>query len=171
MTRLISTATALTVAIVFAIAGCGKSGDKTDSKTDGEKKSKNAHPSHGPHDGDLVELGDEEYHAEVVHDHDTHTVTIYILDSTAKKQVPIDAKEVVVNVKHEGKPEQFKLSAVPDKGDPQGKSSRFQIKDAEFFHHLEEKGTEPKLSLRIAGKSFTGKIEHHDHGKSGHKTH
>tara|TARA_R110002072_G_scaffold302999_3_gene491111 strand:- start:40567 stop:41241 length:675 start_codon:yes stop_codon:yes gene_type:complete len=28
-----------------------------------------AHPTHGPHGGDLIELGNEEYHAELVHPH------------------------------------------------------------------------------------------------------
>ena len=38
-----------------------------------------AHPSEGPHHGALIELGKEDYHAEIVHDEKTDTVTIYIL--------------------------------------------------------------------------------------------
>lgn len=165
MTRLINTATCFTVAIVLAVAGCGKSGDKTDSKTEPEKKG--AHPSHGPHDGGLVELGDEEYHAEIINDEKTHTVTIYVLDGTAKKAVPIDAKEVLINLKHDGKPEQFKLPAVPDTGDPEGKSSRFQLKHKELVHDLGHDGAEPKLTVRIKGNSYTGDIKH-VHGADEH---
>ncbi len=42
-----------------------------------------SHPTEGPHHGTLIELGKEEYHAELVHD--DKMVTIYILDSAAKK--------------------------------------------------------------------------------------
>jgi hypothetical protein len=35
-----------------------------------------------------VELGNEEYHVEVTHD--AASVTLYVLDSSAKKAVPID---------------------------------------------------------------------------------
>ncbi len=45
-------------------------------------------------------------------------MTIYILDSAAKTAVPIDAQELVINLVHDGKPEQFKLAASPDAGDP-----------------------------------------------------
>ena len=40
-----------------------------------------AHPTHGPHQGDLIELGNEEYHAELLHEEDS--VTIYILNGAA----------------------------------------------------------------------------------------
>ena len=49
-----------------------------------------AHPSEGPHHGTLVELGNEEFHAEVVHD--DKSVTVYVLDAGATKAVPIDAQ-------------------------------------------------------------------------------
>ncbi len=70
-----------------------------------------SHPTEGPHHGTLIELGKEEYHAELVHD--DKMVTIYILDSAAKTAVPIDSLELVINLVHDGKPEQFKLAASP----------------------------------------------------------
>ncbi len=127
-----------------------------------------AHPSHGPHNGDLIELDDEEYHAEFVHDEKTCDVTIYILDSSAKKAVPIDAKEVVINLKHDGKPEQYKLAAEPQEGDGPGKSSRFvSKKNDDLCHAIEEEGADAKLQLTIDGKPFIGNIEH-DHDHEGH---
>lgn len=51
--------------------------------------------------GDLVELGNEEFHAEVVHG-EAGSVTVYILDSAAKVTVPIDATELTINVSHDG---------------------------------------------------------------------
>lgn len=122
-----------------------------------------AHPSEGPHHGDLVELGNEAFHAEVVHGAEGE-VTIYILDSGATKAVPIDATELTINASHAGQAEQFKLAANPDTGDPAGKSSRFSAKDAELAKHLDEEGASAKLVLMIEGTQYTGAIEHdHDH--------
>ncbi len=127
------------------------------------------HPSEGPHHGDLVELGNEEYHAEVLHDDAAGTVTIYVLNSGATEQVPIEATEIMINVKHDGKPEQFELAATPDENDPAGKSSRFVSKDKELAEHLDEEDAAPQLVLSINGKSFRGKIAHdHDHAHGDH---
>lgn len=127
-----------------------------------------AHPSHGPHNGDLIELGDEEYHAEFVHDEKTSDVTIYILDASAKNAVAIESSEVVINLKHDGKPEQHKLSAEPQEGDGPGKSSRFMSKkNDDLCHAIEEEGADAKLQLTIDGKPFAGAIEH-DHDHEGH---
>jgi len=126
-----------------------------------------AHPSEGPHNGGLIELGNEEYHAELVHDEDTGSVTIYVLNAAATEQIPIESTEITINVKHDGTPEQFKLAASPDTSDPQGKSSRFVSTDAELGEHLDEEGADPKLVLTINGKSFRGTIEH-DHDHEGH---
>lgn len=124
------------------------------------------HPDHGPHGGDLIELGNESYHAELVHG-DGDELSIYILDGAAKATVPIDATELVVNVSHDGTPEQFKLAAAPAEGDPAGKSSRFVANDAELSEHVHEEGAKAKLVVVIDGKQFTGEIAHdhdHDHG-------
>jgi len=123
-----------------------------------------AHPTEGPHHGDLVELGNEEYHAEILHDADAGTITIYVLDGAATEQVPIDATEVMINATHDGKPEQFKLAASPDTNDPQGKSSRFVSNDEELAHHLDEEDAEPRLVLTINGKSYRGVITHDHEG-------
>lgn len=130
------------------------------------------HPSEGPHHGDLVELGNEEYHAEVVHDEDQGTLEIYILDGGATKQVAIDAKELTINVSHDGKPEQFTLAAKPDAGDEAGKSSRFVSGDKELAEHLDEEGTSPRMVVKINGKSYRGEIKHdHDHEGHDHDDH
>lgn len=126
------------------------------------------HPSEGPHHGDLVELGNEEYHAEVVHGKEGE-VTVYILDGKAAKAVPIAATEVTINLSHDGKAEQFKLAAAPEAGEPAGTSSRFAIKDAELASDLDAEGTKAKIVLQIDGKSYTGAIAH-DH-KDGDHTH
>ncbi|MEX0715627.1 MAG: hypothetical protein WD066_03535 [Planctomycetaceae bacterium] len=152
------------------VAGCGSETATNDSKPPSEMppdtvEHAHAHPSEGPHHGTLIELGGEEYHGELVHDDAAKSVTIYILDGTAKRTVPIEATEVVINVKHGDAPEQFRLAASPTGDDPAGKSSRFVSNDAELGEHLDEEGAEATLVVTIEGKSFRGRIEHgHDHG-------
>ena len=157
--------------MVMIVAGCSNDGS-TGPESAGppntmDDPAGHAHPTEGPHHGDLIELGNEEYHAEILHDEDAGTVTIYVLDGAATKQVPIDATDVTINAKHDGQPEQFKLAASPDANDPPGKSSRFVSDDEELAHHLDEDGADPRLVLTINGKSYRGVITH-DHDHEGH---
>ena len=131
-----------------------------------------SHASEGPHHGGLIELGGEEYHAELVDDEDAGTVTIYILDGAAKNAVPIDAAEITINIKHDGEGEQFKLAASPDAGDPEGRSSRFVSDDEHLMADLHDEDADATLVLTIEGKSFRGAIHHdhdHDHGHGDHE--
>ena len=110
------------------------------------------HPSEGPHHGSLIELGNEEYHAELVHDDEAETVTIYILDGAAKNTVPIEATKIMVNLKHDGKPEQFQLTAAADEGDLEGKSSRFISDDKELAGHLDEDEVDARIVVTIGSR-------------------
>lgn len=125
------------------------------------------HAEVGPHKGTLIELGDEEYHAELVLDEKTDSVSIYLLDGKVKNYVAIPSKEIVVALKHDGKSETFKLKAKPQKTDPSGMSSMFTLKDKEFIEDLHHKGSDPRLTLKIDGKPFSAKIvlneKDHDH--------
>ena len=163
---------------LMLVVGCGDAdkGKKSSSSTTATKPSGEAghdhahgghdHPEKGPHGGPLVELGKEEFHAEVVHDEAGGSVTIYVLDSKAKTAVPIDAKELTINLKHDGKGEQFKLAAQPQDSDAKGKSSRFVSKDKELVGDLDAKGAEARLVIDIKGTSYTGDLHHdHDGGK------
>lgn len=164
---------ALACLIAVSMSGCSPEGasqpapdiGKTELPPDTVGDSHDhAHPSAGPHHGSLIELGGEEYHAELVHDEDSQTVTVYILDGAAKRNVAIDAAEITINVKHDGGGEQFKLAASPDAGDAQGRSSRFVSSDEELAEDLHDGHAEATLVLTIEGKSFRGEIDHdHDH--------
>jgi hypothetical protein len=127
-----------------------------------------AHPDKGPRGGALVELGQEEYHAEVLLEEKLGRLTLYILDGAAKANVPIEAREVLVNLKHAGKPQQFKLPAVALKDDPPGQSSRFELVSQPLAHALHHKGHQARVALKIQGKSYSGRLSlnhdrHHDH--------
>ncbi len=135
------------------------------AKGDGHE---HGHPSEGPHHGHLIELGQEEYHAELTHDEATNKVTIYLLDSVAKDSVPTEAAEVTVNFVVDGKPKQFSLPAAPDAGDPPGQSSRFELADADLHEALETVNAKGRLNVTINDKEFVGSIEHQAHGEHEH---
>lgn len=166
-----STIAAMLTALMLLAAGCngGTSAPAPDEhEAEHSETAGHDHPAHGPHEGDLIELGGEDYHAELVHS-DNDELVIYILGSDAKTAVPIEATEVVINAVHDGNPEQFKLAASADEGDPEGKSSRFTSSDAELLDHVHDEAAGAKLVVEINGKQFTGKIAHdhdQDHGHS-----
>lgn len=129
-----------------------------------------SHAEHGPNGGELIEIGEEEYHAELVHD--ATSVTIYLLDASAKSAVPIEATELTINLLHEGKPEQFKLAAQAQSSDPSGKFSKFASTDAELASHVDDPAAAAKLSLTIAGKPYRADLAHsHDHAGHDHDGH
>ena len=157
---------------VLCFAGCSETGSEpspgtgaspvvSDALPATDTHAEHAHPSEGPHHGDLVELGNEEFHAEVVHG-EGGSVSVYILDSAAKVAVPIDATELTINITHGGNAEQFKLPADRDTADPDGKSSRFSLKNEELTKDLDSHDASARLVVMINGKSYTGKIAH-DH--------
>jgi hypothetical protein len=160
--------TSVTLAVASAwLVGCGAqpesgTGPAVVDKPPPATVDAHAHPSHGPHEGELIELGNEEFHAELLHD--AKSVTIYILDAAAKTAVPIEATEITINVQHEGQPEQFSLAAAPDTGDPAGKSSKFTSQDAELAEHVEDEGSNARLVVTINGQQYNGAIVH-DHGE------
>lgn len=124
------------------------------------------HPEHGPHGGDLVELGKEAFHAELVHGE--RGVAIYVLDGATAKQVAIASEKLVVSLKHEGQIATFDLAADPEGNDPTGKASRFTSTDPKLDQWLDA-GAEGAVVIEIEGKSYTGKLAHdHDHDHASH---
>lgn len=166
---------------LFFVVGCDSSKDfkpvdpnknKTADKIDHAHDHDHGH-SHGPHEGHIVELGNEEYHGEVVFDAKTNTVGIYLYGPDLKKPQPIEAKTVTLNLKLEGKPLQLALNAKPLDTEKDGKSSYFELKDnAELKEHAKSiEDLEGKLQVEINGKSYSGNVGHaeggdhdHDHG-------
>jgi hypothetical protein len=78
MKDFLKTTLAIMAVGMFTLSGCAEpSGDGQFSEVsehDNEQPNEDphaghAHPSHGPHGGDLIELGNEEYHAELIHPH------------------------------------------------------------------------------------------------------
>jgi hypothetical protein len=169
---------ALALGLLQVVAGCSGSSDpkardansSADSAATGEGHD---HASEGPHHGVLIELGDEAYHAELIHTADT--VTVYILDKSAKVAVPVDAEHITINLVADGKPEQFSLMASPETSEGANKSSRFVITNPELVHHLDEPASSPKLIVTIDGTPYRGDVRHdhaaHAHGDHDHSSH
>lgn len=156
------------------LAGCG--GDKggefrtfdkgKDSAPDAEHGHTHAHDhghGRGPHEGDLIELGEEEFHAEVVVDEEKSKLTLYLLGADAKTAVAIEAKELTLEMPGKDAPVAHALTAGP--ADADGKASRFEITSESLFEafHQDSKAV-GKFKISINGKEFTGEIKHsHDH--------
>ncbi len=83
MKNVLTTSLAALAMAAFVLSGCADPPDSTPTSTAGATdeghheddghdhgEEGHAHPSEGPHGGDLIELGNEEYHAELIHPHD-----------------------------------------------------------------------------------------------------
>ena len=156
---------------LFIISGCGGGAPATTVSSYAENEHDHAHghehADHGPHGGDLIELGSDEYHAEVVHQ-EGGKLGVYILDGKAVATVAIDAGEITLNVVVDGKPAQYPLIASPTEADAAGKSSLFVSADDEAHAALHREGVAAKLVLTINGRSYQGAVTHshsHEHGK------
>jgi len=151
----------LLLVVSAVLYGCNGDAEKTEKTSKTKQPSGHSHGEKGPHKGVLVELGDHEYHGEVVHDEKTNIVTVYMLGGDAKTPAPISAKTVTVNLSHDGSPEEFTLDARPDKNDPMGKSSRFVTQGSELGEHLDlDDVTNRRLVVEIDGTSYSGAIKH-----------
>lgn len=164
-------------AVVITLAGCGSSSDESGGGlTDAGSApivmdemppmldDAHGHAEHGPHGGELVELGKEDFHAELVHGDEG--IELYVLDGSATEMVPIPAEKLVVSLKHEGQVQSFDLPAKPAESDEQGQASRFMSTDKQLDEWLDA-GAEGAVVIQIQGKSYTGKITH-DHDHEGH---
>jgi len=60
------------------------------------------HPTERPHGGHLIELGNGHYRAELLHDQNTHTVAIHLLDGTGKQAVAVPLAEITLQLFRDG---------------------------------------------------------------------
>jgi predicted small lipoprotein YifL len=144
------------------LAGCGQQKPVEGPKGSDKKNTKNDEEGHGPgpHEGTVFDFG--KYHSELCIDHAKKQATIYILDGNAKKGVPVATDKLLLSIKT---PQfQVEMKAERQKGDPEGKSSRFVATHENFGKQQEFEGT---LSGTIDGKNYLGdfKEEEHKHEK------
>ncbi len=181
----------LAVAGFAATGGCNTgSSDSQDSlqavhEVDHAHNDEHGHHDHGatgPHGGHLIELGDDAYHAELVHREGTDQVFLYLLDGRAAKRVAARVDEATLNLVVDGKPAQYELAALPFEDETTDRCSRFAATNAQLsgclYHDEPIRG---RLNLVIAGKPYVGTInrqahgeqsahDHHDHHHDAHRT-
>ena len=168
---------ALTAAFALVLTGCTDSSSEftevshDESEVRHDDHSGHGHGAHGPNGGEIVEVGNEEFHAEVVVDEDTHRIDVFVLGSDAKTAKPIDATEISVSFKHGDEVEDFKLAAAALDGEAEGQSSKFTLTSEELFEELHEHSEGATLSFTAGGESLSGTVTHsHDHGdEHGHQ--
>lgn len=152
-------------------AGCEPQGGnfKTASQIKQENQAAGKADSHddhdhgaGPHGGSIVELGDEEYHAEVVVDGKAHALKVYLFGKDAKTAAPISATEVMVVTEDDQK---LALKAAPQSGDGEGKASLFELIDEAAVDAISKAGyLHGSLQLEADGKSYRADIDAHFDG-------
>ncbi len=157
----------LIVSVAIGVAcgsiGCGKTSEYAPvnqlKKAEPVTEHDHEHGEKGPHGGGLVELGEEEYHAEIVVDHDSHAITLYVLGKDAKTPEPVVATEVTITP--EGK-DALTLKAAPQTGDAEGKTTKFELVDDALVHTLLDAGfLHGDLRITIGDKPYLGHIDYH----------
>jgi hypothetical protein len=162
-----------TCSIMISAAGCADKSPPPNKLPPGHEKGGGhehgeGHAAEGPHHGHLIELGEEEYHAELTHDEATKKVSVYLLDKSAKAAVPITDPEIVLNVATGSQPFQVKLPAAPQPGDPAGQASCFSVVDEKLLEALESPKATGRLNVTINGKAYVGEVAHGQHGDHNH---
>lgn len=131
------------------------------------------HAAHGPHDGELLEVGKEEYHVELCVKEEKNQVVVFLLDNKAKSYVSLNVPFIAINAKVKGKPVQFKLKAMPQETDKQGTASAFGLVGSELVSAIHDESSDARLAFKIADKPYSVKLKHehagHDHEGHDHK--
>lgn len=119
-----------------------------------------------PHGGHLIELGySHEYHAELVDNHETESVTIYIMDGDMKP-LSIDQASVSLVLTAGDNTQTFELPESQLDG-----SSEFTSNDEKLMEMIDTEGVTGKLRVTIKDKPYSGTFEHTEHDHDDHDGH
>lgn len=123
------------------------------------------HYGSGPHGGSLIELGGDDYHAEIVLDLDSHALRVFLLKADAKSPLPMKISNVALTLDAK---RTLSLAALPLDGETEGLSSRFELIDDAFIHELIEKGfLHGDLSVPAGDSPLTSHLDiHFEHHES-----
>jgi hypothetical protein len=160
---------ALSVAASLGLAGCTPSEPAGKPFTDKDNVSNIAPPEHahvhGPNGGHIVELGEEEFNAEVAMDQ-SRKLTVYLLDEAVKAAKPVENGTMQIVTKVDAKDVTLDLVAAPLDGEKDGKCSRFELAaDKVPGAIMDIEGLTGDLTLKFGEKTLkTSLAEEHDHG-------
>jgi hypothetical protein len=100
---------ALSFCAILAFAACGE------NAKEGGKGGEEAHSHDAPHGGEVLELGKEEGHLEMMHDHVGGKLEVYVFGSSFEK--PLHVPMPVVTILVDGAEVKMPLDAVAPKPD------------------------------------------------------
>tara|TARA_R110002111_G_scaffold262875_1_gene342498 strand:+ start:41571 stop:42191 length:621 start_codon:yes stop_codon:yes gene_type:complete len=155
--------------------GCSSKDDtrKFDAKdSEASVEAEHAHDhahEHGPNGGHLLEVGEEQYHLEVVFDDKARTLTAYVLGPDAKTAFPIAGEAIDFDLEIGDKEHEIPLAAKPLEGEKEGKSSRFVAEGKAIPDSIKaESDLYGHFHLDIGEDHFHVDLEHGEHGHEGH---
>ena len=156
----IITALPLLASLALFGAGCTAStpAPPPSTTTDGHGHEHAHDHVHGPHNGEILEVGEEEYHIEWTHTEEGK-ITLYILDAAIKNEVPIPAEKLEIDTTVGDKTSKFELAAV-DRTPDMPLSAKFEIVDKQLLGVLESLSEKVTATLNVAinGKAFVVKF-------------
>ena len=121
------------------------------------------HTELGPNNGHIIDLGRaHEYHAELLEDFDSNTITVFMHDG-ALKPMKIAQEKITLVLTAGEKASSFELSAIEA-----GEGSAFRSDDASVMKMIESGTVNGKLRVTIEDKPFSGTFVHEPHGQSSH---
>lgn len=108
-----------------------------------------AHEHHAPHQGTLVELGEEAAHIELVLDAKIGTLTAYVLDGEAERPVRIRAPKLLLKARLPGECA-LELVAIanPLTGESEGDTSEFRVQSNALRGVTRFDGVIPRVTVR-----------------------
>jgi hypothetical protein len=142
--------------------------DEKDSQASAEAEHDHGHDhdhdAHGPNGGHLLEVGEEQYHVEVVFDNDKRTLTAFILGPDAKTAYPIAGESIDFDMEIGDKEHEIPLAAKPLEGEKDGKSSRFVAEGKAIPESVKaESDLNGHFHLDIGENHFHVDLAHGDH--------
>lgn len=142
------------LSIAFLSAACG---DKDSPKKDGP--SAKGHEEHkAPHGGEILELGEEAAHVEVVHDAKAATLTLYVYGKDMDTPVAVEPPTILLASK-DG-PRELKPTALDAKAGATASTS-WRLADPA----LSSDPIEGRVRVTVAGTAYQSPLEPSGHGK------
>lgn len=152
----------LLAAVMFV--GCGGKGDFREVNEQDLVPMEDHHHHAAPHGGLLIELGNHQYNAEFVVAETAPRLTIYVLDAHAENPVAVSADAVSLVLESAEAP--LKLNAVPQDGEAEGTSSRFEAAESLPETIKTAQDLKGNVTVKIKDKEYKAALksaEGHDH--------
>ncbi|GIX03243.1 MAG: hypothetical protein KatS3mg113_0249 [Planctomycetaceae bacterium] len=111
----------------------------------------------GPHGGYLIELGQEEFHAELILDGSKNTLRVYLLGPDKHVVVNTSAQEVLIHLE-----EGDSLRLTPAETATDGQASVFELNDEKMVQAILHDGfLHGSLTVKIGEHAYQGTLDIH----------